>query len=100
MGEMSETKHTPEPWDYWPHPSGGVVTQNSTARQICAVTNCPEKDANGRLLGAAPDLLAALKPLAAVARRYLPDYDEHPEVQRADSAIAKAEGRKESTNQE
>ena len=37
------------------------------------------------------ELLAALVSLAAVARRYLPDYDEHPAVQKADDAIAKAE---------
>lgn len=30
----------------------------------------------------------ALKSLAAVSRRYLPDYDEHPEIQRADAALA------------
>ena len=32
-------------------------------------------------------LLDALVSLVAVARRYLPDYDEHPEVQKADDAI-------------
>ncbi|EGT5722650.1 hypothetical protein FZI38_02705 [Cronobacter sakazakii] len=38
------------------------------------------------------ELLAALVSLAAVARRYLPDYDEHPEVQKADDAITRAKG--------
>lgn len=38
------------------------------------------------------ELLAALVSLAAVARRYLPDYDEHPEVQKADDAIASVKG--------
>ena len=31
--------------------------------------------------------LEALASLTAVARRYLPDYDEHPEIQKADAAI-------------
>lgn len=38
------------------------------------------------------ELLVALVSLTAVARRYLPDYDEHPVVQKADAAITKAEG--------
>lgn len=38
------------------------------------------------------ELLAALVSLAAVARRYLPDYDEHPEVQKADDAIFRVKG--------
>jgi hypothetical protein len=33
------------------------------------------------------ELRDALHSLAAVSRRYLPDYDEHPEVQKADSAL-------------
>ena len=32
-------------------------------------------------------VLDALISLVAVARRYLPDYDEHPEIQKADDAI-------------
>lgn len=50
----------------------------------------PNRDANAKLIAAAPDLYEALVSLAAVARRYLPDYDEHPEVQKADAAIARA----------
>lgn len=38
------------------------------------------------------DLLAALVALTAVARRYLPDYDEHPDVQKGDEAIARVKG--------
>lgn len=40
----------------------------------------------------APDLLAALVSLAATAERYLPDYNEHPDIQRAQDAIARATG--------
>lgn len=35
---------------------------------------------------------AALNNLAAVARRYLPDYDEHPEIQAADKLLESAAG--------
>ena len=35
---------------------------------------------------------AALNSLAFVARRYLPDYDEHPEIQAADELLDRAAG--------
>ncbi len=33
------------------------------------------------------ELRDALQSLSAVARRYLPNYDEHPEIQKADEAL-------------
>lgn len=47
---------------------------------------------HAKVAGQRDDLLEALVSLAAVARRYLPDYDEHPEVQKADTTIASAKG--------
>lgn len=47
---------------------------------------------HAKVAGQRDDLLEALVSLAAVARRYLPDYDEHPEVQKADAAIASTKG--------
>jgi hypothetical protein len=38
-----------------------------------------------------PTVLEALISLVHVARRYLPDYDEHPEIQKADDAIEAAQ---------
>lgn len=35
---------------------------------------------------------SALNSLAFVARRYLPDYDEHPEIQAADKLLESATG--------
>lgn len=35
---------------------------------------------------------AVLNSLAFVARRYLPDYDEHPEIQAADELLESADG--------
>lgn len=46
---------------------------------------------NAKVAGQRDNLLAALVSLSALARRYLPDYDEHPEVQKADAAIARIE---------
>lgn len=42
-----------------------------------------EEDLSGRL----DRVISALTSLAAVARRYLPDYDEHPEIQKADDVL-------------
>lgn len=47
---------------------------------------------HAKVAGQRDELLAALVSLAAVARRYLPDYDEHPEVQKADDAISRVKG--------
>ena len=45
------------------------------------------QDQAHRLRGERAILSDALQSLAAVARRYLPDYDEHPEIQKADEAL-------------
>lgn len=47
---------------------------------------------HAKVAGQRDELLAALVSLAAVARRYLPDYDEHPEVQKADNTISRVKG--------
>lgn len=47
---------------------------------------------HAKVAGQRDELLAALVSLAAVAHRYLPDYDEHPEVQKADDAIFRVKG--------
>lgn len=87
-------KHTPGPWVY--HGQGEVRDSNRipVAEAYMRADNICADDANGRLIAAAPKLLDALVSLAAQARRYLPDYDEHPEVQKADDAIAEARGEK------
>ena len=50
----------------------------------------PDRDKHAAAIAALPDVLSALVSLTAVARRYLPDYDEHPEIQKADAAIERA----------
>jgi len=50
----------------------------------------PNRDANARLIAAAPQLYEALVKVTAVARRYLEGYDEHPAIQAADAALTLA----------
>ncbi|HBM0097834.1 TPA: ead/Ea22-like family protein [Salmonella enterica subsp. enterica serovar Blitta] len=53
------------------------------------------RDARGKLEAAERRIAEhrkVLNSLAAVARRYLPDYDEHPEIQAADELLESAAG--------
>ncbi|EKK4082434.1 hypothetical protein PNF79_003098 [Cronobacter dublinensis] len=59
---------------------------------LLTVTVQSYKDRLAKVEAERDELLAALVSIAAVARRYLPDYDEHPEVQKADDAIARVKG--------
>lgn len=58
--------------------------------------NSTSRDALYKKLEAAEKRIAehrkVLISLAAVARRYLPDYDEHPEIQAADELLESAAG--------
>jgi hypothetical protein len=68
--------------------------------QVAMVVGLPEhrpdgeRDANARLIAAAPALLAALKQMVASA---VPNPDDHPSMTKAwkvaEAAIAKAEGK-------
>jgi len=57
----------------------------------------PNRDANARLIAAAPEIYEALVMVTAVARRYLEGYDEHPAIQAADAALDKARKGEETT---
>lgn len=53
------------------------------------------REAHGKLEAAEKritDCHTVLNNLAAVARRYLPDYDEHPDIQAADDLLESAAG--------
>lgn len=96
-------KHTPGKWfaasregDDW----DSVVPVEGTSSEICQcfhasqrLENLDECEANARLVAAAPELLEALKEL----RDRIPEppngWPELDRVKRADSAVAKAEGR-------
>lgn len=87
-------KHTPGPWKtHALTKSHGIYDQTGTsvAKVGDAFGVCAERRAaDARLIAAAPDLLEALRNLTLTAARYLPDYNEHPDIQAAEAAIAKA----------
>ena len=58
---MSETKHTPGPWNYVKYRSGGILlsTPSGALNIRTDKSNIDEQEANARLICAAPDLLAA-----------------------------------------
>jgi hypothetical protein len=104
---VSDAKHTPGPWGVYDHESshypgieskcGLSVVVWGERGEFCGVRgrNAAEKNANARLIAAAPDLLEALQELATlpIAR----NYPEGPCLHRDDmemvkKAIAKAKG--------
>jgi len=89
---MNESKHTPGPWMAASRPSSivgwPVVAPGDGGRSVCNITTGHDQsEANAHLISAAPDLLAALKAVIAIADRATVEFD------RARAAIAKAEGR-------
>lgn len=89
------SKHTPGPWTY-DLPNCKVRAGNG--KPVATVTMRPtdeDVDANGHLIAAAPDLLAAAQ-LGLEAMNLLPAPTTRPTVLAYDAlraAIAKAEGR-------
>ena len=86
---MSETKHTPGPWEIAPIESGDkdiIIVEPGVALDYDDV-DPEEQEANAHLIASAPELLEALK----IALVHLP---ELPIIcEKIDRAIAKAEGR-------
>ena len=81
-----------EPWRLSKYQDGReLIIINADGFDVAKVCY-PNRDGNARLIVAAPELLSALRSLAAVAERYLPDYNEHPEIQKAHAAIERAIG--------
>jgi hypothetical protein len=75
------SKHTPEPWKYeWSMAGCWLVFCGERKHQTHFA---PEREADARLISAAPDLLEALKELTL----------EMGMTDKARAAIAKAEGR-------
>jgi hypothetical protein len=93
------TTYTPGPWTIYPETDGqeiyavdwvpGLPIRGLIVRQPANATNWP---ANARLIAAAPELLAALKPLADQAFKTLTGGHQDL-IDNAYAAIAKAEGR-------
>lgn len=101
---MSETKHTPGPWEVFtgagiPHPgiegSGiSIVVFGAKGERDMGVLGRTPKQAiaNARLIAAAPELLDALTAIIEIGKRDLtnPKYDSYFDTAR--DAIAKATG--------
>lgn len=97
---MNMSKHTPGNWEAV-HRSGSNVqieSRDYPAGRLATVygnaTNDHERDANARLIAAAPDLLAALEMLLFlnIEIRVLDAAVGHEALSRARAAIAKARG--------
>lgn len=60
---MSETKHTPGPWEVTTGPSGYNVITGDQFGAVCVVSRPlgPDYQANTKLIMAAPELLAFVK---------------------------------------
>lgn len=100
------TKHTTGPWVH--HPDDNIITTSAgrlilewfarSNHKLSGETSIEERDANARLVAAAPDLLEALKGLdEAYCRAGSPLTKEERQEDRmrlikARAAIAKAEG--------
>ena len=99
---MTESKHTPGPWDNW----GLTIWQQSDGRKICHMDgmslNAAENKANTDLVKASPDLLAVLENLLVSALEWADsvqydrdaswEYNDEPVIVAARAAIAKATG--------
>lgn len=97
---MSESKHTPGPWQCSARPSGPWWHIGAGNQSVCTVHACSKKHApvyaamfkaNADLIAAAPDLLAALSALLLEYQHIHPN-DPNDPVWLARAAIAKAEG--------
>ena len=90
-------KHTPGPWQSFADDQGHDIIAEDGAHiarvePVNSLNPAEEQDANGNLLAAAPDLLAALKALLHQCE-YMGAPADHPDMAAATAAIAKAEGK-------
>lgn len=88
----TEAKHTPGPWMDWRQDHENVVTAGQKpdgSFPIIAAVRFDRKDANARLIAAAPDLMAMIRELLTIHEAH----HNHPSHAAARRLIAKAEGR-------
>ena len=108
---MSNTKHTPGPWANDPNGTGAVGDISTADGELCVAQAQqtspsgrpdPARDANARLIAAAPELLEALKKIVECERKrakdlqhrkaWLPLKFSEERISAAEAAVAKAEG--------
>lgn len=79
------TKHSPAPWTFSGPPRNiHVIEANAPHNRVCFLTSDGPTEANAKLIAAAPELLAALRGVLAVADRKTAEFDA------ARAAVAKA----------
>lgn len=97
---MSKTAHTPGPWMVLPETNTGregqfcILTENGPRLDIASTYGWPDtpKEANARLIAAAPDMLTLLKEIAQTVTMHGKfDYGT-PLYDRTCDTITKAEG--------
>jgi hypothetical protein len=94
---MTESKHTPGPWDF-DGPEHSIIVWAGPDLRVCFMTSNGPAEANARLITAAPDLLAALREMIEEHGQrdfedaLLPKKMQPREIWKAFDAIAKAEG--------
>lgn len=96
-----QISHTPGPWEaVWDHPDVDTIChvrpvgRDVSWREIATLYTTPrgsEKEANARLMAAAPDLLAALKAVISSSRECGDFESDVLAFNEARAAIAKAE---------
>jgi len=91
------SKHTPGPWDRRYFDDAKVIVVGpkkgqGTKRTLVATLTGPEREANGNLLVAAPDLLAALTTAIEVMKDHYVDEAIAAEFEVFTDAVAKAHG--------
>jgi len=91
---MNETKHTPGPWE-----RQGIAIGSETGSAFDAICyldilsrDREQREANARLIAAAPDLLAALEGMLARYASHESGQNDQNEPAAARAAIAKATG--------
>lgn len=104
---MAQTQHTPGPWMAKRAPDGPIDIFDSRGRDVVTLygggVESESKEANARLIAAAPDMLVALKRLVEwngkrgfaspeAPDELLPPEEQSIEVAEGMAAIAKAEG--------
>lgn len=89
---MSETTHTPGPWEIGDDCGTGQLIVTYQAADVCAVEPGRRANANARLIAAAPDLLAACNALLQCQCYDVPLGECCPCRAAAEAAINKATG--------
>ena len=98
---MTQATHTPGPWEAHTHYDNSVSVRhylgmglNQPVCEMLPGQTPAERNANARLIAAAPDLLAALEEMAAVFGWQSPNANPAVDaaIAAAHAAIAKAKG--------